>query len=139
VRFWTFRGPSFPAAVLRRRTSTTPDPPVSLTSDDSPPPDEDSAVADVRIDPEERRLTQALAQQQQVFLWRLRKDRSLFKLHLAMGWATFVLLPASAAAAFAVPRAVPYLVTLTGVAAWNWRRALQRDEGNIEPITNDTP
>lgn len=122
------------AALSMRRGSAMPQlPPTSDIVDDVP-----GTPAGLSSYHEHRRA-QALAQQQAVFGWQLSKDRCLFKLHLAMGWATFGLLPASALAAFAVPRAAPYVVTLTGLAAWNWRRTLRRDAGVVQPTTNDGP
>ncbi len=78
---------------------------------------------------------QALAQEQAVFEREMAKDRPLFMLHLAMSWTTFLSLPASVIAAFVQPAAVPGLMPLVGLAAWNWRRVLRRGAGALNPAT----
>ncbi len=60
---------------------------------------------------------------------------ALFKLQMAMGWATFLLVPVTVVTTLTYPPAAAGLVPLTGVAAWNWRRMLKRDSDGIEVMT----
>jgi hypothetical protein len=78
---------------------------------------------------------QALGQEQAVFDRKMKKDRDLFRLQLAMGWTTFLMLPISIAAIAFYPPAAAGLVPLNGLAAWNWRRMLRRDGDEIEVTT----
>jgi hypothetical protein len=65
----------------------------------------------------------------------MKKDRDLFRLQLAMGWTTFLMVPISIAAIVFYPAAAAGLVPLNGLAAWNWRRMLRRDGDAIEVTT----
>ncbi len=60
---------------------------------------------------------------------------ALFKLQMAMGWATFLLVPMTIVSTVIYPPSAAGLVPLTGVAAWNWRRMLKRDNAEIEVMT----
>jgi hypothetical protein len=78
---------------------------------------------------------QALAQEQAVFERKMKKDHDLFRLQLAMGWTTFLMVPISVVAIAFYPAAAAGLVPLNGLAAWNWRRMLRRDSEEIEVTT----
>jgi hypothetical protein len=60
---------------------------------------------------------------------------ALFRLQLAMGWSTFLMIPATVVAVIIYPPAAAGMIPLTGLAAWNWRRMLKRDGGEIEVMT----
>lgn len=79
--------------------------------------------------------SQALAQEQAVFERKMDDHGALFKLQMAMGWATFLLVPVTIVATLIYPPAAAGLVPLTGIAAWNWRRMLKRDSAEIEVMT----
>jgi hypothetical protein len=79
--------------------------------------------------------SQALAQEQAVFDRKMDDHGALFKLQMAMGWATFVLVPITVIATLIYPPAAAGMVPLTGVAAWNWRRMLKRNGNEIEVLT----
>ncbi len=64
----------------------------------------------------------------------MEEGNALFKLQLAMGWATFLLVPATVIAAFVYPPAVVALAPLSALGGWNWRRMLNR-ESEAEVMT----
>lgn len=96
-------------------------------------------AASAQLDQEAR--SQALAQEQAVFNRKMDDHGALFKLQLAMGWATFLMIPTTVIASFVYPPAAVGMVPLTGLAAWNWRRMLRRGEADIEVMTrsSDSP
>lgn len=59
----------------------------------------------------------------------------MFRLQMTMGWATVVIIPMSVASIFLDPAAAVGLVPLNGLAAWNWRRTLMRNDSELEAIT----
>ncbi len=65
----------------------------------------------------------------------MEKDRHLFRLHLAMGWASFIAIPVSCVLAFVDPVAAAGLVPANALAFWNWRRMLSRGAGDVLPTT----
>lgn len=82
-----------------------------------------------------RIVSQALAQEQAAFERKMSQGDALFRLQLAMGWMTFLIVPASVFAVIAHPAALLGAIPINGAAAWNWRRMLQRRAGEIEPVT----
>jgi hypothetical protein len=92
-------------------------------------------VASALPDPDTETTFQALAQEQALFNRKMEEHDALFRLQLAMGWSTFLLVPATVIAVIVYPPAAAGMVPLTGLAAWNWRRMLRRDSGEIEVMT----
>lgn len=84
---------------------------------------------------DEKTVDQALAQEQAVFERKIQESGALFRLQLAMGWMTFLLVPVSIAAFFIYPPSAIGTVPLNSLAIWNWRRMLKRDSGDIEVTT----
>jgi hypothetical protein len=105
------------------------------TSGVDTPGDDDALFPETAAERETQIATQALAQEQALFDRKMEKDNALFKLQLAMAWTTFLMIPAALAAIVVFPPAATGLVPLTGLAAWNWRRTLRRDSGEIEVLT----
>lgn len=119
------------ASVMAPARSPTPPRP-QHTESVSPPAGRDEAAGSTY---ERRHADQALAQEQTVFERKLQKDDAMFKLQITMGWATVAIIPVSAAAIFLDPAAAVGLVPLNGLAAWNWRRTLMRNDSELEAIT----
>ncbi len=83
----------------------------------------------------DRATAQALAQEQALFDRNMKQGDALFKLELAMGWTTFLMVPATLIAVIIYPLAAAATVPLAGLAAWNWRRMLRRGSGETEVMT----
>jgi len=110
----------------------SPTPPRPQRTESVSPPGRDEVAGSTY---ERRHADQALAQEQTVFERKLQKDDAMFKLQITMGWATVAIIPVTAAAIFLDPAAAVGLVPLNGLAAWNWRRTLMRNDSELDAVT----